>query len=72
MKTIKAWAVVGQMKNGELDLNAVAGPMPGEQFQEAFDNIYPVYDNKKSAEFVVEQTPVLALKVVPCTITYPD
>lgn len=69
-REIKAWAIVAVMKDGSTELNAIEGPQIGEDFPTEFCNIFPVYDNKESAEDVASSTPVLSLKVVPCTITY--
>ncbi len=55
VKSVKAWAVYGKMKNGNIKLN----PIITNNVE-----VLPIFLNKTTADYVRKTSPVLSLKVV--------
>lgn len=62
-KVVKAWAIVGNMKDGRVALNHYEAPL-------WVYHLFPVYYSKEEAVRQINTQPTLSLSVVPASISY--
>lgn len=67
-RTIKAWAVICNMKNGGEELQSIMQSEMTDEFPKLLNGIYPIFEEKGDALRCRNDQPVLSLKVVHCEI----